>query len=39
MATIFKNRMIDVWDRLGMGVIIPEKAKRCLKEENAAFFD
>ena len=37
---IVKNGMIDVWDRPGMGVEInPEKAKRYLSEEDAAFFD
>ena len=37
---IVKNGMIDVWDRPGMGIeLIPEKAKRYLSEEDAAFFD
>ena len=37
---IVKNGMIDVWDRPGMGIEInPEKAKRYLSEEDAAFFD
>src|SRR4051794_13222292 len=37
---IVRNGMIDVWDRPGMGVEInPERAKRYLKEEDAAFFD
>jgi L-alanine-DL-glutamate epimerase-like enolase superfamily enzyme len=37
---IVKNGMIDVWDRPGMGVeIVPEKAKRYLQKEDAAFFD
>jgi hypothetical protein len=32
--------MIDVFDRPGMGVdLIPEEAKRYLKEEDAGFFD
>jgi L-alanine-DL-glutamate epimerase-like enolase superfamily enzyme len=37
---IVKNGMIDVFDRPGMGVdLIPEEAKRYLKEEDAGFFD
>lgn len=32
--------MIEVWDRPGMGIdLIPEAAKRYLREEDAAFFD
>lgn len=37
---IVKNGMIDVWDRPGMGVtLVPERAKRYLKDEDAGFFD
>ena len=37
---IVKDGMITVWDRPGMGVdLIPEKAKRYLAQEDAAFFD
>jgi L-alanine-DL-glutamate epimerase-like enolase superfamily enzyme len=37
---IVKNGMIDVWDRPGMGIdLVPERAKRYLSEEDAAFFD
>jgi L-alanine-DL-glutamate epimerase-like enolase superfamily enzyme len=37
---IVKNGMIDVIDRPGMGVdLIPEAARKYLKEEDAAFFD
>ena len=37
---IVKDSMITVWDRPGMGVeLIPEKAKRYLAPEDAAFFD
>jgi L-alanine-DL-glutamate epimerase-like enolase superfamily enzyme len=36
---IVRDGMIEVWDRPGMGVEInPEKAKRYLSEEDAAFF-
>lgn len=32
--------MIEVWDRPGMGIdLIPEAAKRYLREKDAAFFD
>ena len=37
---IVKDSHIDVWDRPGMGVnLIPEAAKKYLKEEDVAFFD
>ena len=37
---IVRNGRIEVWDRPGMGVEInPEKARRYLLEEDAAFFD
>jgi len=37
---IVRNGLIDVWDRLGMGVeLIPEAAKRYLNEEDRGFFD
>lgn len=37
---IVRNGMIEVWDRPGMGVAInPEKARRYLAQEDAAFFD
>jgi L-alanine-DL-glutamate epimerase-like enolase superfamily enzyme len=37
---IVSNGLIDVLERPGMGVdLIPEAAKRYLKEEDAAFFD
>ncbi|MGR3660621.1 MAG: mandelate racemase/muconate lactonizing enzyme family protein [Paracoccaceae bacterium] len=37
---IVTNGMIDVIDRPGMGVdLVPERAKRYLKEEDADFFD
>jgi len=37
---IVKDGMIEVWDRPGMGVELnPERAKRYLAEEDAAFFD
>ena len=37
---IVRNGLIDVWDRPGMGVeLIPEAAKRYLKEEDKDFFD
>jgi L-alanine-DL-glutamate epimerase-like enolase superfamily enzyme len=37
---IVKNGLIDIWDRPGMGVdLIPEAAKRYLKDEDKAFFE
>ena len=37
---LIKDGMIEVWDRPGMGVDLnPEKARRHLAEEDAAFFD
>ncbi|HTU53082.1 MAG TPA: mandelate racemase/muconate lactonizing enzyme family protein [Acetobacteraceae bacterium] len=37
---IVRSGLIDVWDRPGMGVdLVPEKARRHLKEEDAGFFD
>jgi L-alanine-DL-glutamate epimerase-like enolase superfamily enzyme len=37
---IVRNGKIEVWDRPGMGVEInPEKARRYLSDEDAAFFD
>ena len=37
---IVKDGFMDVWDRPGMGVdLIPEKAKKYLRDEDADFFD
>ena len=37
---IVKDGFIDVWDRPGMGVdLIPEEAKKYLRDEDAGFFD
>ena len=37
---IVKDGLIDIWDRPGMGVdLIPEAAKRYLKDEDKAFFE
>jgi L-alanine-DL-glutamate epimerase-like enolase superfamily enzyme len=37
---IVKNGLIDVFERPGLGVdLIPEEAKKCLKPEDADFFD
>jgi L-alanine-DL-glutamate epimerase-like enolase superfamily enzyme len=35
-----QNGLIEVWDRPGMGIELnPEKARRYLADEDAAFFD
>jgi L-alanine-DL-glutamate epimerase-like enolase superfamily enzyme len=37
---IVKDGMIEVWDRPGMGIdLVPERARRYLREEDAGFFD
>jgi len=37
---IVKDGFIDVWDRPGMGInLVPEAAKKYLREEDQAFFD
>jgi L-alanine-DL-glutamate epimerase-like enolase superfamily enzyme len=37
---IVRGGMIEVWDRPGMGVtLVPDKARKYLKPEDAAFFD
>jgi len=37
---IVSNGLIDVWDRPGMGIeLMPQAAKRHLKDEDKGFFD